>query len=128
MATTLLVISAILFLVTNGIDSLIAREEKVNMGSPLYWQISDSKTEFLCKVTTIFSFVSLLIFLPTTISLAFHLNWFLALGIAILLKLILQGVIVSVYMVIFYRGNPYFSMILSFILGIVTMIIGLIIR
>ena len=125
MATILLAVSAFYFFITNGIDFTITYHRR-NYG-PLWEDIIFSETDFLRNVSPAFGFVSLLILLPTSISLAFHLNWFLAFGIAILLRFTLLRIIVGAYMAIFYRGNPYFSMILSFILGIVTMIIGLVI-
>jgi len=127
MATILLVISALYFFVTNGMDTLIGHEEKENIGSPLYMQIISSKTEFFEKTCPIISFISIFVLMPTTISLAFHINWFIAFGITILLKFIIQGITVGIYNMFFYRGNPFFSMVLSFILGIVTMIIGLLV-
>ena len=127
MATTLLIISAIYFLITNGIDTLISHAKK-DILSPLYNAVMMNETEFLEKACPIISGISLFILMPTSISFAFHINWFIALGIAFVSKFVIQGFLVNIYIAVFSRGNIFFSMIITFIIGIVTMVIGIIIR
>jgi len=127
MATILLVISAIYFLITNGIDTFISHERNAPF-SKWFFNISLHETMFLEKATPIISMVSLFILMPTSISLAFHINWFLSLGIAFVSKFIIQGFLVNLYIAIFSKGNLFSSMIISFIVGVIALIIGIIIR
>jgi len=132
MATTLLIISVFYFLITNGIDTLIYNSKK-DMLSPRFMEIQKMiiyyETEFFEKACPVISWISLLVLMPTSISLAFHLNWFLAFLIgAVLLKFIVQGFIVNIYIAFIKRANLYTSMIISFIIGIITLIIGTLIR
>ena len=132
MATTLLIISAIYFLITNGIDTLLYNVGK-DVLSPWHrviqrmsFHYENKSTEKICSII---SWLSLLILLPTSISLAFHINWFLAFLIgAVLLKFIVQGFIVNIYIAIIRRANLYSSMIITFIIGVITLIIGILTR
>ena len=131
MATTLLTISALFFLITNGIDTLIYKVGK-DILSPWYrviqrmsFHFENESTEKICSII---SWISLLILLPTSISLAFRLNWFIAFAISFALKFIVQGFIVNIYVAVVRRANLYSSMIITFIIGIITMVIGIIIR
>ena len=126
MTTMLLVISAIYFLIANGIDTLISHA-KNDVFSPLNNVIMMTETEFFEKVSPFISWISLLVLMPTSISLAFHINWFLALGIAFLSKFIIQGVLVNIYIAVFSKGNLFSSMMIAFIVGIITLIIGILI-
>ena len=126
MATTLLIISAICFLIANGIDTLISHAKK-EPGSRWFFFVIEHETIFSEKANPIISMISLAILMPTSISLAFHINWFLALGIAFASKLIIQGFLVNIYIAIFSRGNLFSSIIIAFIVGIITLIIGVLI-
>jgi len=131
MATTLLIISAFYFLITNGIETFIYNVGK-DILSPWYRVVQSMsfryENESTEKICSIISWLSLLILLPTSISLAFHLNWFIAFAIGFALKFIVQGFIVNIYVAIIRRANLFSSMIITFIIGVITLIIGVLVR
>jgi len=130
MATTLLIISAIFFLITNGIEIFLynAQNDKHSFFHRESWMMWwNNYNGFYEKGCPLISDISLFILMPTSISIAFHLNWFLAFGSALLLKFIVQRTLVNIYISIFRRANLYSSMIKTFIIGIITMIIGILI-
>jgi len=134
MATTLFIISAVCFYISNGIDTYVSHSRK-DVLSPMYRPINAYlmmyETVFLEKAIPIISVISIWMLMPTSISMAFHLNWFLAFLIVLLLKVIVQGVLVTMvnFVIVFFaRGKFFSSMIITFIVGIITLVIGILIR
>ena len=134
MATTLFIISALCFFISNGIDTEISRIKDKEAFTPLHRMVYSyfirHETMFLQKAIPIISGISIFILMPTSISLAFHINWFLAFLIAIFLKVI-QGIFSGIMItpvLLFARGDFFSSIIVTFIIGIITMVMGIIIR
>jgi steroid 5-alpha reductase family enzyme len=114
MVATLFVISALLFLITFGINAFIPISEDMRDSGYIdnFWKAKPIISGFILA--------------PTSISLAFNLNWFLSLLIIVVVTFTIIGYIVKAYLVRFASGKGLETDIKwTFILGIIFFIIGL---
>ena len=138
MATTLFIISALCFFISHLIYIFISNYHKdvlsphfLTISSYLFVRSMMNENLFLEKITPTLNILSIFILMPTAISLAFYINWFLALLIVILLILIVQGLLMSIIktiIVFFAKGNFFPSIIITFIVGIIFMVIGILVK
>ena len=118
MASIILIISAILFISTFGIHSAIITKDRFDQ--PLYVH-----NPLMNSLPWISGFVMPVIPLTSV----FELNWIAVFFINIAIVLILGSILTRGFLVRFASGKGLgYDMVVSFIAGIVTLIIGLLIK